>query len=134
MNTQGGQVKVWDIFVRVFHWTVAVGFFVAYVTEEPLALHVWAGYVVGGLVVLRVLWGVVGPPHARFTDFLYGPATVVAYLRDLISFRAKRYVGHSPAGGAMAAALMIGLAVTVWSGLEVYAAEENAGPLASASV
>ena len=134
MNARVGQVKVWDLFIRVFHWTVAAGFFVAYVTEDVLTIHVWAGYVIGGLLVLRVLWGFVGPRHARFTDFVYRPATVAAYLRDLIGFRAKRYLGHSPAGGAMAVALMIGLAVTVWTGLELYAVEENAGPLAAASV
>ncbi len=132
MSTPGGLVKVWDPFIRLFHWTVAVGFFIAYLTDDLLTLHVWAGYVIGGLLVLRIVWGVIGPRHARFVDFVYRPAKVTAYLRDLISFRAKRYLGHSPAGGAMAVVLMLGLAVTVWTGLELYAAEENAGPLAVA--
>lgn len=134
MNTRTEEVKVWDLFIRVFHWIVAVGFFIAYVSEDLLTLHVWTGYVIGGLLVLRVLWGIIGPRHARFTDFVYRPAVVVAYLRDLVGFRAKRYLGHSPAGGAMAVALMIGLAVSVWTGLELYAVEENAGPLAAASI
>ena len=51
-----GTVKVWDLFVRIFHWTVAVAFFVAYFTEDDaLTLRVWAGYVIGGLLVLRVI-------------------------------------------------------------------------------
>jgi cytochrome b len=133
MNTPAGLVKVWDLFIRLFHWTVAVGFFIAYVTDDLLILHVWAGYVIGGLLVLRIVWGVIGSRHARFVDFVYRPAKVTAYLRDLIGFRAKRYLGHSPAAGAMAVMLMLGLAVTVWTGLELYAAEENAGPLAAAS-
>ena len=63
------MVKVWDIFVRSSHWAVALGFFVAYLTEDDLiTLHVWAGYLVGALVVLRLLWGFVGsqarPLHA----------------------------------------------------------------------
>lgn len=124
------QVRVWDLFVRVFHWTVAVGFFIAYFTEDLLTLHVWAGYVVGALVVLRIAWGFVGPRHARFADFLHPPGVVFGYLRDLIMLGGKRYLGHSPGGGAMAIALLIGLLATVGSGLVLYALEENAGPLA----
>ena len=124
------MVKVWDIFVRVSHWAVALGFFVAYLTEDDLlTLHVWAGYLVGALVVLRIGWGVVGPRHARFTDFVCGPRKALAYLGKLASFRAPRHLGHSPAGGAMAIALWIGMAAIVWSGLELYA-EEGKGPLA----
>lgn len=129
------KVRVWDLFVRISHWAVAVAFVVAFLTEdEVLLLHIWAGYVAGVFVAARLLWGVAGPKHARFTDFIYRPAKVWRYLGDLLSFRAKRYLGHSPAGGAMAMALWLGLAVTVWSGLELYAAEEGAGPLAAAEV
>lgn len=128
------SVKVWDIFVRVFHWTVAVAFFVAYFTEDDLlTIHVWAGYTIGVLIVLRIIWGFVGPRHARFSDFLFGFHKIWRYVFELIGFRAKRYLGHSPAGGAMVFALLIILAATVWTGLELYAIENNAGPLATLS-
>jgi len=127
-------VKVWDIFVRLSHWVVAVAFFVAYFTEDDfLTVHVWSGYTIGVLIALRIAWGFVGPKHARFSDFLFSPFKVWRYLIALIGFRAKRYLGHSPAGAAMVFALLIGLAATVWSGLELYAIEENAGPLAALS-
>ena len=127
-----GREKVWDIAVRVFHWSLAAAFFVAYFTEdEVLWLHVWAGYVVGGLIVFRILWGAIGTRHARFSDFFFAPGTILGYFADLLRLRARRYRGHSPAGAAMVFAMLIGLAATVWSGLETYAIEENAGPLAS---
>lgn len=135
MNTQspaaGRQVQVWDLFVRIFHWTLVAAFAVAYVTEdEAMAIHVWAGYLVGGLVLARILWGFVGPKHARFTDFVCGPFKAWQYLVALLRFRAPRHLGHSPAGGAMVLILMAGCLLTVWTGMQLYAAEEGKGPLA----
>ena len=125
------QVKVWDPFVRIFHWTLVVGFAVAYLTEDDLlSVHVWAGYAVGLLVAARIVWGVVGSPHARFSDFVYAPSTAFGYVRDLLRLRGTRYLGHSPGGGYMVVLLLIFVAVTVITGLVVYGGDQQAGPLA----
>jgi len=124
------EVYVWDPFVRLFHWVLVLAFTVAYLVEDPLIVHAWAGYVVGILIVARVVWGFAGKGHARFSDFAYGPGESLAYLRDLIAFHAKRYLGHSPGGAVMVYALLVFLAGTVVTGLVVYGGEQHAGPLA----
>lgn len=124
-------IPVWDPLVRTFHWTLVPAFVIAYLSgEEILDLHVLAGYLIGGLVGFRVLWGFVGTRHARFSDFVRSPATVRDYLRSLISGRPQHYLGHNPAGGAMVVLLLILLALTTLSGLAFYGAKELAGPLA----
>lgn len=111
-------VKVWDPFVRVFHWGLVAGFALAYLTEDDfLTLHIWAGYLAGMLIALRLPWGLIGPRHARFSDFVYRPSKIAAYLGDMLQFRARRCLGHSPAGGAMVVALMAVVAVTVATGI-----------------
>jgi cytochrome b len=126
------EVYVWDPFVRIFHWTLVVAFTVTYLLTEKdvLRVHVWAGYVAGVLVIARVIWGFVGPEHARFSDFVYSPGASLRYVRDLVLFKAERHLGHSPGGGAMVVTLLIFLAGTVITGLVVYGGDQQSGPLA----
>lgn len=111
------EVKVWDPFVRMFHWSLAGLFLLAYATGDEMEnVHIAAGYAIAGLLVLRIVWGFVGPRHARFSDFVRSPRAVVAYMRDTALLRAPRHLGHNPAGGAMVLALIVVLIGTCTTG------------------
>lgn len=131
---KAGQMRVWDPLVRIFHWLLAALFLVTHVTgEQASGLHVWAGYAVLALVALRTLWGFVGTRHARFRDFVRGPAATVAYAKDLLLLRARRYLGHNPLGAAMVVLMLVTLITTGASGLALEQAREGGGWLASAA-
>jgi len=131
MNTTD-FVKVWDLPLRIFHWLLVVGFFIAYLTEDDfLTVHVWAGYLVTGLIIFRLVWGFTGNQYARFGNFLCNPIQSINYIKDAIDLKAKRYIGHNPAGAAMIVLLLVSLLLTCITGLAVYGADQGAGPLAS---
>jgi cytochrome b len=111
-------VRVWDPLVRIFHWSLVAAVATAWLSGgEDEALHNATGYVVVGLVALRLIWGLVGSRHARFIDFLYHPSTILDFIRDSLVLRAKRYVGHNPAGGIMVVALLLCLAAVTTTGI-----------------
>jgi len=116
-------VKVWDLLVRVFHWSFAASFAGAWLTAESERwrdVHVFLGYAMLGLVAFRLLWGVVGPRHARFSSFVRGPAAIARYLRSLLSGSPEHHLGHNPAG-AVAIVLLLALALLAGaSGWAVY--------------
>jgi cytochrome b len=127
----GGMIKVWDPVVRIGHWVLVGGFAICYLTEgEPEWLHNNVGYLIAITVVLRLVWGFIGPKHARFTDFVRGPGAAIGYIKDEMGGSAKRFIGHNPAGGLMAVALLASLGVTTYTGMAMLA-EEGEGPLAT---
>ncbi|MDY6920834.1 MAG: cytochrome b/b6 domain-containing protein [Pseudomonadota bacterium] len=129
LNNQD-YVKVWDPQVRIFHWSLVVLFFTAYLSEgEPELLHTWAGYGIAGLVIFRLLWGFIGTRHARFRSFVTGPGTSLRYLKQTLAGNAPRHLGHNPAAAAMIIALLACLSATLFSGLALLATE-GGGPLA----
>ena len=122
-------IKVWDIAVRVFHWTLVGCYAIAFVTsEDSRQLHVIFGYSVLLLVLFRILYGFVGTSHARFSDFLYHPAEIADYLKGLLIGRPKHYMGHNPAGGLMIVIVLLSLLSLTLTGLKAYGIKGQ-GPL-----
>lgn len=118
------QVRVWDILVRVTHWTVAAGITANLLfTEAGSQWHQYVGYTVVGLVVVRLLWGLVGTRYARFSDFLPTRSRIKRHLSDFGARRIdEQHLGHNP----LAAIMMIALwAVIIGLGVSGYLMEAN---------
>jgi cytochrome b len=101
-----GQIQVWDLAVRLFHWSLVGTVILAYLVIDPRQIHRTLGYIVIGLIAFRLIWGGIGTRHARFANFVPGPRRLMAYLRDLLNGRETRYLGHNPAGSAMVLMLL----------------------------
>jgi len=127
-------VPVWDLLVRIFHWSLVLFFFLAYFLDDDLiVIHSYAGYGVFLLLLFRLLWGFIGTVHAQFADFIPSPFVLRNYLRDLVRGYPERYLGHNPAGAAMIILLATSLLVTTLSGICLFALE-GSGPLSETSV
>ncbi len=122
-------VKVWDPFVRLFHWSLVVCVLLnQFVLEAGETPHRWAGYIASGLVVARILWGFVGTRHARFADFFPTPTRVRQHMQALRQGQAAEHVGHNPLGALMMLVLMalvLALGLTGWlQGSDRFGGEE----------
>lgn len=94
------KVKVWDWPLRLFHWLLVATLIFQYISgeilDDAMQWHFYAGYFCLGLVVFRLLWGLLGSHYARFSQFLTPPSAVFNYLRGKTTIE---YLGHNPAGG-----------------------------------
>lgn len=121
------KILVWDWPVRIGHWLMVGGFVIAWLTSESESfrlLHVWAGSAVISVAAFRLIWGFVGTRHARFSSFVRGPRTVLAYLGSLLRLQPRHHAGHNPAGGWAIVAL---LALVVLSGASGWATYNELG-------
>jgi len=124
------DVKVWDIIVRVFHWSLVTTFFICFITEDSSKLHTYSGYLIIVLIISRIIWGFIGSEYARFKSFIVAPKVVNHYLKDLVKNKNNRFIGHNPAGAAMIVVLISSIIITCLTGVVLYGVEDHAGPLA----
>jgi cytochrome b len=133
-QTQQGEnkaVPVWDIPVRLFHWTLVLLIAFSWLSSEMdwMTWHMYSGYTILTLILFRILWGFVGSTHARFSDFIYGPRALIAYIKTLPSRTAAKFAGHNPLGGI--SVVLILLCVLAQAGTGLFANDDiiNEGPL-----
>ncbi len=126
-------VRVWDLPTRLFHWVLALAVVGSVVTAKiggnATAWHFRLGYLVLGLLLFRIVWGVVGGHWSRFATFVRGPGTVLRYLRGQARPDEHLDVGHNPLGAGSVIALLTILAVQVSTGLIADDEIASVGPL-----
>ena len=125
---------VWDLCIRIFHWSLTVFFLIAYLLgNEWPALHSHAGYTILLLIMFRLVWGVWGSEYARFSQFVPTIFNLKAYFHQLLRGNYEHYMGHNPAGSAMTITLLVSLVITGVSGTILFAMEGQ-GPLVNTPV
>lgn len=112
------KVVVWDLLVRLSHWSLAASFVVAYLSPAGRSLvHETTGYLVLSIIVIRIFWGFVGSRYARLASFLVSPTNSFRYGLAMVLRREPRFLGHNPAGAAMILilwALLLAACITGW--------------------
>jgi cytochrome b len=132
-ETSGPRALIWDLPVRLMHWSLVLAVAGAWATQEIegdwFEYHVWCGYAVLLIAATRIVWGFVGTRHARFASFLRGPGAVAGYVRGLLGRDAPQFAGHNPLGALMVLALLAMLLVQASTGLFANDQIMASGPL-----
>lgn len=126
------RIAVWDVPVRIFHWTIVGLITTSWVAADQgfMRVHLWSGSALLALLLFRLAWGIFGSTTARFSDFVRSPRAVFGYLRALAGADKPRYAGHNPAGGWMVVSLLGILGAQVATGLFANDGLKFMGPLA----
>ena len=112
------HVTLWDPIVRITHWgSAGIVLTNALITKGGSVPHVYLGWGLMALLLLRLVWGGLGPHEARFSAFPPNPVAALRHLRDLVAGRVREYPSHNPAGALMVYAFWAMLALVVATGL-----------------
>ncbi|MDY0147756.1 cytochrome b/b6 domain-containing protein [Halothiobacillus sp.] len=121
-------VKVWDLPTRLFHWLLVIGIFAMWFTADildRLGLHMTIGYALIGLIVFRLVWGIIGSDTARFSQFVRHPKHIIAYIKGA---HKGIWLGHNPLGALSVLAMIISILVQLGTGLFANDQIYNEGP------
>ena len=125
-------MRIWDLPVRLFHWTLVILLATSWLSAEMLwmRVHMWTGLTVMALLLFRLIWGFIGSDTARFTRFLRSPAQAIRHLMEMTKREPDHEIGHNAAGGWMVLGLLALLALQVTTGLGAQDEGVVEGPLA----
>lgn len=106
--------RIYDLPTRILHWLFATSFLTALtianlVNDEStnFAYHMLAGLVMCFVVLCRIVWGIIGSKHARFSDFSLNPQALLLYIKGVITGNGRLWAGHNPASSWAATAMML---------------------------
>ena len=123
---------VWDLPLRIFHWSIAMAFFGLWYTSDQdrglIEYHLILGYIVLGLVVFRLIWGIVGTKYAKFKNFNFSLTELKHYLKGQTPNNSQQSVGHNPAGSFVVCVLLAVLLLQAVSGLFINDDVFSSGP------
>lgn len=119
MDNSTAKVKVWDVYIRIFHWLLLICILVSFISFrlDEMDIHFISGHCVLALIIFRVIWGVVGSRTALFQSFIKGPGTILNYLQNPSSEKFKGIIGHSPIAALSVIAMLVVISVQVGTGL-----------------
>ncbi len=124
-------MKIWDGFIRGYHWLqlVLIGGCWWTAEEAEMGWHMTLAACLGALWITRILWGFIGSENARFTSFIKGPGAIRQYAASILSGKPTNHTGHNPMGALMVVALLLVIGMQWVSGL--FATDEifTEGPL-----
>lgn len=112
------HVTLWDPIVRITHWGAAgIVLANALLTEGGSLTHIWLGWALMALLLMRLVWGALGPREARFSAFPPNPMAAFRHVRGFLAGKPRDYPSHNPAGALMVYAFWTLFAVMIVTGL-----------------
>lgn len=111
---------IWDIPTRLFHWGIVITLCYSWYAidiKNDLDHHFLSGFIALGLIVFRIIWGIVGSRYAKFGSFIYKPSELVAYLKTFFNRDGGKYAGHNPLGALSVFALLLVIAIQAGTGM-----------------
>ncbi len=126
------QYLIWDLPIRIFHWLLVIVLVALWYTSDQdvglIEIHIKLGYVALGLILFRLVWGIVGTKHARFKNFKPSLSEFKHYIVTTKTGKTPLFAGHNPAGSLMVVLIIVLFLMQAISGLFINDDVFSSGP------